>query len=335
MINDEDYHPKARATEVLLSPVVQITSNDTRKITPSIVELMKISDLSSIGNGQRPTIVVLFSSVSPPDWNELEVGCNVYKPHIDNDRILFEASKCGYYAVLVRFSLPSATVVVDPNKDNELKILDLPGFKLEVPPKTLKFCLEIQAIVHFDGPMLNIEGDNSPLASPCIEVRPHGQKFTEEITIMIPIPKYTEIATKYPEAKLQVWHSPSDPSKYTKLDWNLHDKDTERSMAEGQNVALVHISHSGVIMCKWKVNNIDTLDKDAVHNYYKKKADSVMGRCTVLMSEVLPDNSIDKFLISAYVYPFCEEGYRNPEYPCSLHDSGNLPVNVKVGNLFF
>ena len=335
VINNKDCGPITRATELLLTPIVQLTSCDMSTMNPSIVELMKIASLSDDTDSKPLTVVVLFSPDSPQEWKELGVRLDESKV-LNSDRISFEASKFGYYAVIIQFPLPSASAVVVPNHKMELKVPDLPGFKLEVPPESVEGGTEIQTIVHFDGPMLSIEGDHTPQASPCIEIRPHGLEFAEEVPIEMPIPKYTEIMNKHSEAKLQVWHSPSDPSENAKLEWTVHDMQIKISADKDDNIiALVHVNHSGEIMYKWKANDVETFDKDAVSSYYKKRSDLVKGRCTVLMSEVLPDESIDEFLIAAYVYPFCEEGYTNPEYPYRLHDSGNLPVNIKVGNLTY
>ena len=221
--SDISFHPKTTANEVILTPVVSITPRShlavLTKDQPVIIELIKTAELLDIGEKK---IVAMFSDTDesvPPDWKELDEECDVLE-----DRIRFKTTYFSFFTVIARFCPPSASTKVDPSLSDversvRLIVPELPGFKVEIPSKSVQSATEVKVTLHYDDSEMCKSSSNKPLASACVALEPHDQQFLEKISIQIPIPGYSVITKTYPGAKPQLLYSPNALSN----DWIKQD----------------------------------------------------------------------------------------------------------------
>ena len=140
-------------------------------------------------------VVALCAKSESSEWKELGFKCNCRE---FQDRTSFEVTHFSLYTVISCKPLPPSTIKVKPSADTskpdqssvstELTILELPGFKVEMPPFILNTNREIDitATVLYDCPAVCSREEKNHLAS-CIELEPHGITFSEEVSISIPI----------------------------------------------------------------------------------------------------------------------------------------------------
>ena len=182
--NDVAFHPKTNANEVLLTPVISITPHNGSLSTdqPAIIELMRNVQLLDIGDHKIVHVPMCSSTDQsvPPNWEELDVECDVLE-----DRIRFKMTHFSYFSVIARFSPPTATVTVDPNVSDtegqvQLTVPELPGFKVEIPSKSVQSATEVKATLHYDDFEVCRGSFSQPLASASVHLEPHGMQFSEK-----------------------------------------------------------------------------------------------------------------------------------------------------------
>ena len=320
-VTDFSVYPKTTANDVIMTPVVSITSCDQNvgDNQPVIIELKKIAQL--IDHNIEVKIVPLHSSTDQLNWRELEEGCEVLK-----DWIRFKTTHFSYFTVIAHFPPPTASLVIDPTSADsmhqELTIQELPGFKVEIPPGSVETAVEITATLYLDDDSeMHDESTDLQLATACVQLQPHGQQFAKRIPVQIPIPGYSEIVKENPDATLQLWYIPASP-KAASTKWVLDDK-TEWRLSQndgGEYVVTVFTDHFSTFGIKWS-QHISGLAKmiGSIFNHVQ----SLGRRCQVFMTHETKVESQVNFCIRICIDPFqgslCE-------VPCNfhyiLHDSG-------------
>ena len=304
---------------------------------PAIVEMMKTVEFKLPQKNR--CIFPLFSDSdrsSAPDWKELLSNNNCCE--VSNDRTIFKTTHTGLFTVVAR--LPSAynSITVKPEDVDtvELTVSELPGFKVEIPPKSVNSSTEIGATIHFDGHELNSDFNGQALASVGVELEPQNFQLNNPVPLTIPIPEYDKIRGKYPEAQLQVWHTPNkeEPNKWKFLQaCDVHPND------HGNHEATFHTSTLATYGYAWNIKQNDELDSIVTRSIssliVEAEVQTIKGRCQVFMSSEQNVDSQKCFSISAIVYPFQEpyEGLLN--YSSSLFDSGHIPIGFEVGILHY
>ena len=321
---DDTLYPKTSVNEVLLTPVVSVTPQSKLEDKPVIIELMKTAELKAVGEKK---IVPMFSNTDdrfPPNWEDLQEECEVL-----DDRIRFKTTHFSYFAVIARFSHPTASVNVDPEGDGLVKLTvpELPGFTVTIPSKSVQSSTEVKATLYYYNDESDVCKDsvNKPLASACVQLEPKGQKFMEKISVCLPIPGYSEIIAANPGAKLQLMYSPTGSAN----DWEVHE-DVEIDEVEGYAVATFSTDRFRFWKLVWP-ENVRGVSK-AIGSIFNR-VEFLSGRCQVFMSHETEVGSVG---IQALVYPFQDPPYETPcNYRYLLHDSGRLPVRFTPGKLHF
>ena len=326
-ISDNTVYPKTTANEILLTPVVSITSQDqTLAIDkPVVIELKKTAEVDAVRDNN---IVPIFSDTDdsiPPNWEDLHEECEVF-----DDRFRFKTTHFTYFAVIARFSPPTASVMVNPETDfvGELTVPELPGFSVTIPPKSVPSPIEAKATLYYDETEEWKGSANGQLASACVRLEPEGQKFSEKISVILPIPGYSNIIASNPGAKPQLMYSPNGSSN----NWEIC-KDMEIVELEGEFVAKFFTDHFSY----WKMNWAESVQgvAKAIGSIFKR-VKSLHRRCQVFMSSETEVGSVLNFSIQVSVYPFQDRPYEIPHnYHYILYDSGMAAVEFTPGDLRF
>ena len=325
-VNDNTLYPKASANEVLLSPVVSVTSQKQVLTVdrPAVIELMKTADLHEVGEVK---IVPIFSNTNesvPPNWEDLNEKCEVL-----DDRIRFKTPHLSYFTVIARFSPPTASVEVDPESDQvKLTVPELPGFNVTIPPKSVPSPIEAKATLYYDETDLCQDSPNQQLASAYVRLEPDGQQFSEQVSLDLPIPGYSEILDENPGAKPQLMYCRTGSSN----DWEIHE-DMEIVEVEREYVAQFSTDQFYDYRLNWPKN---TRGVAKATGRIFKRVKSLRGRCQVFMSNETEMESVLNFSIQVLVYPFQDPPHPIPcNYHYTLYDSSKLAVNFIPGDLHF
>ena len=324
-VSDTSIHSSIASYEMLITPAVRINADNPNLSfkKPAIIEFAKNIELSEKDQANNMVIPLCADSESS-EWKELgsESNCTV-----KSDRISFEVTHFSLYAVISRKPYPKSTVEVKPSGDSsapnqatapstELTVPELPGFKVQIPPSSIKADSEtdVTATILYDCPAVCSEDNRSRLASSCIELEPHGITFTKPVSISIPIPNYAEIKENHPDAQLQIlWHSDTVTDEEPVKHIVSQDKG-------GQYVAVVQTNHFSKLIPMWS----------------KRIASRVFGipfkirtRCQVFMSQEILSKSRLTFSIAIHFYSYKEKPHPMPtEYKHMLVDSNLLKLMV-------
>ena len=324
-VSDTSIHLSIASFEILITPAARISADNPNLLLkkPAIIEFVKSIELSE--NDQTDnTVLPLRADSESSGWKELESDCNC---RVQSDRISFEVTQFSLFAVISRKPYPKSTVKLKPSADihapnrisapsTELTIPELPGFKVQFPPSSIKADREtdVTATVLYDSPTVCSEDNRNRLASPCIELEPHGIAFSKPVSIFIPIPHYTEIKENHPDAQLQIlW-----------LSGDVTDKEPVKHIVSqdkgGQYVAIVQTNHFSKLIPMWS----------------KRVASRLFGipfkirtRCQVFMSQETPSKSRLTFIIAVHFYSYKEKPHPIPtDYKYMLVDSNLLKLTV-------
>ena len=324
-IGDTSLYPKTSANEVLLTPVISINSPDSEAFVGDkpIIELMKTAELNSAEDSKLVPMFCNTDNSIPPVWKELDEDiCEML-----DDRIRFKTSHFSYYAVIARFLPPTATVNVNPDMSGsgskvELTIPEIPGFSVNIPTSAVQESTKITATLFYDDTDLH---NNPPLASAHVVLEPHNHQFSENISVCIPLPHYSEIIASNPTAQPQLMYSQSCSAD----DWKINE-DMEITNFGNEFVAKFatnHFSEWKVVWPEW----VSGASKISGNIFQRVK---ILGcRCQVFMSCVTMEGPVS---ISALVYPFQDPSREFPlNYRYIVYDSGTFPVKFAPGKLIF
>ena len=144
-----------------------------------------------------------------------------------------------YFAVIARFSPPTATVNVNPDVSGsdskiELTVPEMPGFSVNIPSSAVQESTKITATLFYDDSNLH---NNPPLASAHVVFEPHNYQFSEYTSLCIPLPHYSEIIASNPTAQPQLMYSQSCSAD----DWRICD-DMEITKIGNESVTVCHKS---------------------------------------------------------------------------------------------
>lgn len=163
----------------------------------------------------------------------------------------------GFFTALIRYKPPSASVRIVPGVDAtnhpvELTIPEAPGFKMQIPSTSVQSETEIKASLHYDDPVLCMEGNDYSLATACVTFEPRKLKFTEKIPVTLTIPDYAEIRKRYPNAKPQFLCGDVDAQSKESFDWEVvSDEEFTISQNDGQCVATIQSTNFGPLKGIW------------------------------------------------------------------------------------
>ena len=316
---DLEVHSKLQSNEITLTSVVRILPHGVTfsSSKPAIIELMKTIEPTN----QNPNLklVPLFSYSDSQEWKEIAShGCEMLK-----DRLVFKTTHFSYFVVIGRFPLPSARVTIEPgmNQPAEVKIPELPGFKVEIPPTSIRSTTEITATIHYDDSKLyNGHISNHSLATTCVALEPHNTHFVERIPITIPIPSYSKITKEYPGIRLELWHANGTSEEDAHIKWELKEDSniTIHCDGEGNGLATAFVTHFSWLTYLW-----NTL----VHYPLNFFVRSVRGRCQVFMSQETKRGPFITFGIAVLLYPFQDPYPTLQNYTYDLYDS-KVPVEL-------
>lgn len=334
-IYDATMHPKVSPSEILLTPVVSITScgNLSHDIDqPVIIELVTSVTFHPGGNRK---IMPMFSntcqSVSPC-WEGLTTECDLLE-----DRVRFKTTHFSFFAVIVQFSPPTASVTIDPTESVDtgshvkLTITEMPGFNVVIPSESVQSATEVTATLFYDDSDQECKGKiEQPLqlASACVLLEPHGQSFSKKVSVDVPIPGYSKIIAANPNAKPRLLYSPSGSSN----DWKVHE-DLEIRNVGDDFVATFYIDHFSRWKLIWPEGLIGVAE--AIGTIFKH-VKSLGSRCQVFMTRETDVGAVINFSIQVLVYPFQDTPQEiPPNYHYMLYDSGSQQIKFAPGLLKF
>ena len=326
-VSDSTVYPKTSANDILLTPVVSITSQSQTLAVdkPVVIELMKTAEVDAVRDNK---IVPMFSDTDdsiPPNWEDLHKECEVL-----DDRFRFKTTHFTYFAVVARFSPPTASVMVDPETDfdHELTVPECPGFSVTIPPKSVPSPIEAKATLYYDESDEMKGSAKGRLASACVRLEPEGQMFSGMVSVNLPIPGYSEIIAANPGAKPQLMCSPSGSFN----NWEIYE-DIEIVKVDGEFVAQFSTNHFSYWRLSW-AENIQGVAK-AIGTIFKR-VKSLCCRCQMFMSRETEVGSVVNFSVQGLVYQFQDPPQEiSCNYRYILHDSGTLPIRVPPGELSF
>ena len=323
-VNDDTMFPTKSANEVSLTPVVSITSQSKvfTKDKPIVIELMKTCEVNA---SESKKVVPMFSNTddsTPPNWEDLQEECEML-----DDRIRFKTKHFTYFTVIARFSPPTASIIVDPKADSsvQLTVPQLPGFMVTIPAGSVPSPIQVKATLDYD---VRKESASQPLASASVRLEPDGHKFSEKVSVRLPIPGCSKIIADNPNAKLQLMYSPSGHSN----DWEIHN-DINIEEIGGDTFAYFSTDHFSLWELTWS-GNVYGIAK-AIGTIFKR-ANSLAGRCQVFMTRETEVGPVINVSMQVLVYSFRDPPEEIPHnYHYVLHDSGKLPVKFTSGKLHF
>ena len=324
-------YPKKTFNEVALTPVVSITPDRHETLfNPDmqiVVELMKTIKIYEYGDRK---IIPMCRNESQSHW---EILCGEYE--MFEDRIRLRTKYYEYFTTIIRFSPPTVSAIVDPNVSDtesqvEITIPELPGFKVQIPLKSVKHSTEVKATLYYDETEM-CKDSNEVIATACIELEPHGIQFTEDISIQVPIPSYSKIITAHPDARLELLYSSSGYPK----EWIVF-KDVKVDMFPGgEYCAKFNTSSFSIWKFVWKDVEVSEDILKTIRTIFKY-VKSLSSRCQVFMSQETDKTSEINFSVLVWVYPFSEYSHEIPtNYHYTIHDSGKIPIELTPGQLHF
>ena len=321
-VNDLSICPSLNSNEILITPIFHFCPQDAsfHLSEPAIVELMK----SIVPTDQNPNrhLVPIYSSGSDPlQWKEVfSHECEMLE-----DRVRFKTTEFGYVCVKVHFPFPSASITVDPTlqREEKIEIKAFPGFKMEIPPVSVDSSTTITTTVLYHDPQVTKHFNDHSLASACIKLEPHNTQFQNKVKITLPIPNYSKITQKYPDAKLQVWHAAST-DEGVPMEWEPQSFTIDYD-EQGNCLATAYITHFSLITAIW--SGCKTLL--TVTGFLNFFVSSVRGRCQVFMTHERKLGSVLTFGV-AVLFPWSHSEV--PNHPHCLFDSVN-PIEITAGDV--
>ena len=324
-------HPKTNSYEVMLTPVVSIAHNRHGKDAINtdskiIIELMKTAKVSEYGDKQ---MIPMYRGETKSYWEELNGD---YEMLEDRIRLKIKYFEQMYFTTIVRFSPPTASVVVDPyfafgtESQAELTVPELPGFKVQIPSNSVQQSTEVKATLYYDSEVS--KDSNEVMATASVKLEPHGSQFTKNITVQIPIPGYSEIIDAHPDARLEFLYSPSDSSE----EWVIQNDLKIDKSSKGEVLATFSTKRFSMFSIFWtSVSDIETIQGSIFH-FVK----SLSCRCQVFMSQEVSKESGINFSIQVLVNTFSDHPHEIPtNYHYVVHDSDKNPINLTAGDLHF
>ena len=333
-VTDTDLHPKLRANEMAITPVVCISPHGLtfNPGNPAIIELVKTIELNQ---NEETKLIPLLSDTGLselPKWEEMGFGscCKV-----NNDHIWFKTTHFSLFTVIARIPFPSASEEIQDSEGYvELTIPELPKFSVTVPPASIQSHTEVvvKATAYFDDHVVSAKRDGHTLASSCVALEPHGHKFCKPVAITLPIPDFAKVTETYPVAKLQLWHAEVkvefDVNETTPINWEiLTDSNIVISQDdEGHYVATVDINHFSLFQYMWNT----VCYYCGVGGTSKTAVKSIQGRCQAFMSRVASLGPRVTFGLAVLIFPFQDPYLSLTNYDCVLMDSGDRALSLTL-----
>lgn len=354
LVKDLSLYPKVESNELLITPVVQISPHG-RKFCPhqpAIVVLPHCAKPEYDGDddGHAPKlkqrlVPVYSDSVlnQPAAWcrSDCEHSCKIFQDHV-----MFTTTHFSLFAVLSILPYPSASISVGPNYGGILTVAELPGFEITLPPTLNGREVTVTATVYYDDASYNIESDERTLASPCVGLEPHGAQFDTPVQITLPIPRYTEVLTHFPDAKLELWHATptlSDgveaPVQPLPEDWEPFQS-SRMSLQEraGYYVIVFTTNHFSWWETLWDIGRRALQKVGLAASIDSSRARYVSVRIQALMSPPVSVGAVDVAEIQTFgllvaVYKFGSPLSPQSNYPWSLLDTGSNRIYLQIGQL--
>ncbi|CAL8096897.1 unnamed protein product [Orchesella dallaii] len=208
-------------------------------------------------------------------WKSVEVGRSCVK----NGRAIIETYDFGLFVLIIRPRPLSANKTIRARVGGRLLVHDLPSVEINFPKEaTPDDTIKASARIYLDteesvaeilsrrdlnlrsrNPSKNFKGDepHSCLATPIIELDPHGIKFNgEPVTVTLPVPDHEKIVSVLgTAAKLSIWQSSTasnEPSCWEKLEVDFKINHTKMN---GEPVTLVSfpVRHFSFFKGVWSV----------------------------------------------------------------------------------
>ena len=319
-VNDLSVCPSLNSNEILITPIFHFCPQDAsfHLSQPAILELMK-SIVPTDQNPRRQLVPIYSSGSDPLQWKEVfSHECEMLE-----DRVRFKITEFGYVCVKVHFPFPLASITVDPTLqcEEKIEIKALPGFKMEIPPVSVYSTTTITTTVLYQDPQVTKHFKDDSLASACIKIEPHNTQFQNKVKITLPIPNHSKITQKYPNAKLQVWHTKST-DEGVPMEWEPQSFTIDYDDS-GNCRATTYITHFCYITAIW--SGCKTLVTGLLNFFVS----SVRGRCQVFMTHERKLGSVLTFGV-AVLFPWSHSVV--PNYPHRLFDSVD-PIEITAGDV--
>ena len=324
-VRDLSLGPQLTGNEFLITPVIRLSPHGMKfqREKPAIVVLCHCVGLSGV---EGETFTVVCSDTGPqqlPKWSRMSEGmCSIF-----NKMVKFSTTHFSMFAVISTLPYPSARLVIRSNEGGSLTLPDeCPGFKVTLPEGCLvsdQTPTTITATVyHADSPCPPAHregGEELALASPVVELEPHGVHFARQVTVTLPVPHYSVLTQAIPGATLQLWTASPDapdwrPMAHTPLDVSCNN--------DGVYTVTFPTTHFSFFEILWDVcrETVVKVGHGAMLAYRYTTARPISVRCQVFMTPPTNDNRTFSLLVLVYKFGDPMEGIVN--YPWMMADSG-------------
>ena len=327
--------------KIRLTPIVQIlpARSSSQLKEPMIIELMTTTML--VDQFKNAKAILMYNSGSssvPRNWEQIELD----KCQVQKDRVSFEATSFGCFAVVAQLWNPTASVLLEPNCESdsltELKLEEVPGFRMQIPSNVVdsNTAVKVKATAYYSDPIAHLEDNKTTIASPCISLEPHGIKLSKKIAVTFPIPDFEEINKQYPGIKLQLWHNPGPADSLE--DWHLIQEHVEiQKDSTNTYTGTILVSNFSSEELRWN-QYVPKVGRKILS--YFLPAQRVKRRCQVFMTKIkeLPirTGNMISFGIQVKIVPFVNDRPRTkpPGYSYELLDTGEEPIEFSDNGSF-
>lgn len=152
-----------------------------------------------------------------PVWERLPKAAYEYR----NGCIIITTLHFSLFTVIYEEPYPEILKHIRCRSGGRIRIHEVPGLEIVFPRGCLEQDLDAYVRVLYDSePTFRRESnrrqDRSSLASPVIMLGPHGYHFSSSkppVLVSLPVPDYDQIIRRFPNARLNVWHSSTEENE--------------------------------------------------------------------------------------------------------------------------
>lgn len=270
-IRIEDNFRKAGLRVFQVSPIISIQPHAVKfcSLYPAIVQIPLNID-TSFGEEvhclySRSSVDNLTSNYSSIQWSSELAG----KCSIKDGKVSFETFQFGLFVLVIRLKSSTYRKNIRSRVGGRLLASDFPNVEVVFPKEAVELKdIEVKAAIILDTELSVsefitqrlskcLEKDETKgdcLASPIIQLEPHGIKFEPQpVMITLPIPDYDLIKSKLgDQAKLSIWQSdthPNEPSRWEKVDVEYQ---LNTAKANGDASVTFAVTHFSFFKAVWE-----------------------------------------------------------------------------------
>lgn len=333
IVNDISLYPPVKPKAVLITPVVRVTPHGLTfpNGSPAILVLPHCLPLT---NNPDPNLCLLpvCSNTGPHEmttWEPLtllEQRCQISQNHV-----IVPTTHFSMFAVLLLTLYPTAQTTIIPNEGGKLRTSDLPGFEVQFPPHALRDPTLVKVTVYYADEPYHTQGEEeqSPLASACVGLEPHGVVFHHPVKVSLPVLGSHNTMCG---PRLTVWYAPFDPHRPDVLQWSeLNSTEVLVSITPSGVVASFDLKHFSFVKLLWEYcrDTVIRIRDGAMFTYRGITNRIVSMFCQVFLTPPLQDGTCGMIMVA---YKFGGPLPVISNYPLKVGESG-ASIQLTIGRI--